>query len=80
MRRQPARCRIMADLAVGMLQSVAEEMTRRPLDGWDEAIANEALLAPMLKDNDVNCRFPSPVAARPVRLLCDPARFLSVSN
>ncbi len=46
----------MADLAVGMVQSVAAEMVHRPLGEEDEAIAHEALLAPMLKDNDVSCR------------------------
>ena len=46
-------CRIMADLAVGMLQGVAAEMAERPLNEEDEAIANEELLAPMLGNNDV---------------------------
>ena len=46
-------CRMLADLAVGMVQSVAAEMVHRPLGEEDEAIAYEALLAPMLKDNDV---------------------------
>ncbi len=49
-------CRIMADLAVGMVQGVAAEMADRPLNDEDEAIAHEALLAPMLKDNDVSRR------------------------
>ena len=52
--------RMMADLAVGMVQSIAAEMADRPLDDQDEAIANEALLAPMLKDNNVRCHMLDP--------------------
>ncbi len=47
---------MMADLAVGMLQSVAAEMADRPLSEEDAAIAHEPLIAPMLRDNDVSCR------------------------
>ena len=47
--------RILADLAVGVLQSAGKELAERPLNDEDEAIVIEALLAPMLEDNDVSC-------------------------
>ena len=56
MRARLTSRRMLADLAVGLLQSVGAEMADRPVSEEDEAIANEPLLAPMLKDNDVSCR------------------------
>ena len=70
-----ARARILADLAVSVLQSAGRELAERPLTVEDEAIVHEDLQAPMLKHNEVSRRAfrPSPPFTRP-SAVSDPAQ------